>query len=117
MRILFVGGGMGGTIAANNVARRLSKEIRQGSVKITMLSASDQHWYQPGLLYVAFGKMALNDICRDQSSLLEPGIKFFVDPVEEFEISSNRVRTKAGVVHDYDMLVIASLRYSFILTP
>jgi sulfide:quinone oxidoreductase len=99
---------MGGTIAANNVARRLSKEIRQGSVKITMLSASDQHWYQPGLLYVAFGKMALNDICRDQSSLLEPGIKFFVDPVEEFEISSNRVRTKAGVVHDYDMLVIAT---------
>ncbi len=108
MKILFVGGGMGGTIAANNVARRLSREMREGKVEITMLSATDQHWYQPGLLYVAFGKMGMNDIVREQSSLLEPGIQFFVDPVEEFELAHNRVRTKGGVVHDYDMLVIAT---------
>ena len=108
MKILFVGGGMGGTIAANNVARRLSREMREGKVEITMLSATDQHWYQPGLLYVAFGKMGMNDIVREQSSLLEPGIQFFVDPVEEYELAHNKVRTKGGMVHDYDMLEIAT---------
>ena len=55
MHILVVGGGMGGTILANNLARRLSGELEQGSSKITMLSASDKHMYQPGLLYVAVG--------------------------------------------------------------
>lgn len=43
MRILIVGGGMGGTILANNLARRLSNELRSGKVRLTMLSASDQH--------------------------------------------------------------------------
>ena len=56
MKILFIGGGMGGTIVANNVARRLARELRDGKVEITMLSATDQHWYQPGLLYVASAK-------------------------------------------------------------
>ena len=57
MKILIVGGGTGGTIVANNLARRLTAEIRSGKVEITMLSASDRHMYQPGLLYVAFGQM------------------------------------------------------------
>ncbi|MCP4342224.1 MAG: NAD(P)/FAD-dependent oxidoreductase, partial [Desulfobulbaceae bacterium] len=40
MRILIVGGGTGGTIVANNLARRLTPEIRAREVKITLLSAS-----------------------------------------------------------------------------
>ena len=51
MHILVVGGGMGGTILANNLARRLSGELEQGSSKITMLSVTDKHMYQPGLRY------------------------------------------------------------------
>ena len=58
MRILIVGGGMGGTILANNLARRLSGELKAGKASITMLSASDQHMYQPGLLYIAVGKIS-----------------------------------------------------------
>ena len=36
-RILIVGGGMGGTILANNLARRLTNELKTGKVRITML--------------------------------------------------------------------------------
>ena len=108
MRILIVGGGMGGTILANNLARRLSAEMRSGKVRLTMLSASERHMYQPGLLYLALGRMTPDELYRDQASLLEPGITFHVDPVEEFRLDKNEVRTKSGKVHGYDIIVIAT---------
>ncbi len=108
MRILVVGGGTGGTIVANNLARRLSKEIMNRKVRITMLSASDQHMYQPGLLYLAFGQMTPDELYRDQASLLESSIDFHVDPVDKFNMNENHVITKSGKKFEYDMLVIAT---------
>jgi sulfide:quinone oxidoreductase len=108
MRILIVGGGTGGTIIANNLSRRLSNEIRQRKAKITLLSASDRHMYQPGLLYVAFGQMMPDELYRDERSLLESNIDFQVDPVEQFDLDKNQVITKSGKVHEYDILVIAT---------
>jgi sulfide:quinone oxidoreductase len=99
---------MGGTILANNLARRLVNEMRSGKVKITMLSASDRHMYQPGLLYLAVGRMTPDELYRDQASLLEPGIDFQVDPVEEFRLDKNEVKTKSGKVHGYDVIAIAT---------
>ena len=108
MRILIVGGGMGGTILANNLARRLTGEMRSGKVQLTMLSASDRHMYQPGLLYLAVGRMMPDELYRDQASLLEPGIAFHVDPVEEFLLDKNEVKTKSGKTHGYDVIAIAT---------
>ncbi|MBN8475178.1 FAD/NAD(P)-binding oxidoreductase [Sulfuritalea sp.] len=108
MRILIVGGGTAGTIVANNLARRLGAETRAGKVRITLLSASDRHMYQPGLLYVAFGHMTPDQLYRDQASLLEPNIDFHVDPVTKFNLDKNQVLTAGGKTHDYDILVIAT---------
>ena len=108
MRILIVGGGMGGTILANNLARRLAGELRNGKVRLTMLSASEQHMYQPGLLYLAVGRRTPDELYRDQASLLEPGIDFHVDPVAEFRLDQNEVRTKSGKSYGYDVLAIAT---------
>lgn len=108
MRILIVGGGMGGTILANNLARRLKNELKTGKAKITMLSASDKHMYQPGLLYVALGRMTPDELYRDQASLLEPGIELHVDPVEEFHLDKNQVKTKGGKTHAYDLIAVAT---------
>jgi sulfide:quinone oxidoreductase len=103
-----VGGGTGGTIVANNLARRLAGEIRAGKVRLTMLSDSSRHMYQPGLLYVAFGQMAPDQLYRDQASLLEPSIDFHVDPVTEFHLADNKVKTKGDKTYEYDILVIAT---------
>jgi sulfide:quinone oxidoreductase len=108
MRILVVGGGTAGTIVANNLSRRLSGEIRAGKVKITMLSASDRHMYQPGLLYVAFGQMTPDQLYRDQASLLEPSVDFHVDAVKQFMLDKNQVKTESGKTFEYDTLVIAT---------
>jgi sulfide:quinone oxidoreductase len=108
MKVLIVGGGMGGTILANNLARRLRGEIKSGKVQLEMLSASDKHAYLPGLLYVAVGRMTPDELYRDQASLLEPGIQFSVDPVTEFMLDRNQVKTKSGRVVAYDLLAIAT---------
>ena len=108
MKILIVGGGMGGTILANNLARRLKAEMKSGKVQLEMLSASDKHAYLPGLLYVAVGRMTPDELYRDQASLLEPGIAFSVDPVVEFALDKNQVKTKGGRVVGYDLLAIAT---------
>lgn len=108
MKILIVGGGMGGTILANNLARRLSGELKTGKASITMLSASDKHMYQPGLLYVAVGKMTPDELYRDQVSLLESSINFRVDPVKTFNLRDNNVVTESGKQYDYDIIVVAT---------
>ncbi len=108
MRIVVVGGGMAGTIFANNLARRLSSELRAGKARITMLTASDRHVYQPGWLYVALGRMTPDELEREQASLLEPGIGLHVDPVKQFNLADNNVVTEAGKTHEYDLLVIAT---------
>ena len=108
MKILIVGGGTGGTIIANNLARRLVNEIRAHKASITLLSASKRHMYQPGLLYVAFGQMMPDELYRDEASLLESNITFEVDPVSKFELDKNQVVTQAGKTHKYDILVIAT---------
>ncbi len=108
MRILIVGGGMGGTILANNLARRLCAELHAGKVRLTMLSASDRHMYQPGLLYVAFGRATPDQLYRDQASLLESSIDFHVDPVAKFQLDEHKVTTESGQTYEYDLLVIAT---------
>ena len=51
-KVLILGGGDGGTIVANVLARKTSAE----EVQITVLDSQEKHVYQPGFLYVAFGK-------------------------------------------------------------
>src|SRR5215212_87597 len=50
-RIVVLGGGVGGTLVAN----LLAKHLRPGEAEIVVVSASSRHVYQPGWLYVPFG--------------------------------------------------------------
>src|SRR6266545_2948246 len=50
-RIVVLGGGVGGTLAANLLARRLG-----GDARVTVVDPTGMHVYQPGFLYAALGK-------------------------------------------------------------
>jgi sulfide:quinone oxidoreductase len=98
-RILIVGGGLAGTIIANGLCRRLGKELKTGKVSMTMLGTSDTHMYQPGLLYIPFGKMRESELFRDQRKVLDDRVPYFVDPATNIDVEKKVVTTKSGKTH------------------
>ncbi len=54
-RVVVLGGGVGGTLTANLVARKLKREIASGEASVTVVDATGAHAYQPGYMYIAMG--------------------------------------------------------------
>ncbi|HYG85536.1 MAG TPA: FAD/NAD(P)-binding oxidoreductase [Azospirillum sp.] len=107
-RILIVGGGLAGTIVANGLSRRLGGELRSGDVCISMLSITDRHMYQPGLLYLPFGRFREDELFRDQRSVLDRRVNFHVDAAKYIDCEKKVVTTASGNAFSYDYLVIAT---------
>jgi sulfide:quinone oxidoreductase len=82
--------------------------VSSGKVALTMLGATDTHMYQPGLLYVPFGRMRESELFRDQRKVLDRRVSFVVDPATHIDADKTSVTTKSGKTHDYDFLVIAT---------
>ena len=85
-RILIVGGGLAGTIVANGLCRQLREELSAGSVVINMIGATDKHLYQPGLLYLPFGRARESELFRDQRKVLDRRVPYFVDPAKHIDV-------------------------------
>jgi len=103
-KVLILGGGDGGTIVANVLARKTSAE----EVQITVLDTQEKHVYQPGFLYVAFGNEKPGHLIKDERKLLNKRVKFIVDEATKVDPAKNSVYTKSGKILDYDYLVIAT---------
>jgi len=107
-KILIVGGGLAGTIVGNGLCRQLHHEMAAGSVAITMIGASDTHMYQPGLLYVPFGRMRESELFREQRKVLNRHVPYYIDPAKHIDVDKKTVTTESGKSYDYDFLVIAT---------
>jgi sulfide:quinone oxidoreductase len=107
-RILIVGGGLAGTIVANGLSRQLGRELASGEVAITMLGDSDRHLYQPGLLYIPFGRMRETELFREQRKVLHHRVVFHVDAATKVDVEAKQVTTASGKSHPYDYLVLAT---------
>ncbi|OEY67589.1 NAD(P)/FAD-dependent oxidoreductase [Marinobacter sp. X15-166B] len=106
--IVVVGGGIGGTMTANNLVEKLYPEITRGKVRVTLISNSPWHYYKPAFMYVAFGAFYKDELRRPQASLLRPEIHFVLDEVEGFEFKNSRLRLSSGKSFDYDYLVVST---------
>ncbi|WP_037311326.1 type III sulfide quinone reductase, selenoprotein subtype [Amycolatopsis orientalis] len=102
-RIVILGSGTGGTLAANRL-RRASGE----QVKITVVDRDDDHVYQPGLLFVPFGLAAPEDLVRSRPRQLRRGIEYHRGDVDRVDPDAARVYLRDGTVLAYDALVVAT---------
>ncbi|MGW8465134.1 NAD(P)/FAD-dependent oxidoreductase [Pseudomonas sp. CLCA07] len=107
-RIVIVGGGVGGTMLANQLVNKLYPEILRGEVSIALLSNSPDHYYKPAFMYVAFNQFFAEDLKRPERSLLRPEISFHVEEVTRFDFPGQQLKTRSGKHYSYDFLVIAT---------
>ena len=103
-RILILGGGTGGTIAAN----RLRRMLAHSAATITVVDANDDHVYQPGLLFVPFGLHDPDDLVRPRGRQLHGGIEYVHGAVDHVDLTHNDVHLTDGCSLGYDVLIVAT---------
>ena len=102
-RIVVLGGGTGGTLIANRLRRRLASDDL-----ITVIDRDNLHVYQPGLLFVPFGRIRAEGITRSRVRQLHAGIGYHRSAAESVAIEERRVHLQDGTVLPYDVLVVAT---------
>jgi sulfide:quinone oxidoreductase len=103
-RILVVGGGTGGTLVANLLAKKLHKS----AAEIVLLSASTRHLYQPGWLYVPFGRQDPRALSKPLKGLLNRRVKLVHGEVSALDTETQQVVVTNGDTLSYDYLIIAT---------
>ena len=101
---MVLGGGTGGTIAAN----RLCRTYGSGQAEIVVVDADDEHVYQPGLLFVPFGLAGPGRLVRPRHRQLRAGISFREAGIDRVDLPAGQVHLDDGTALGYDVLVIAT---------
>jgi sulfide:quinone oxidoreductase len=103
-RLVILGAGTGGTLAAN----RLRKKYKDDRLRIDVVDQDNRHVYQPGLLFVPFGLAEPDEIVRKRDRQLKKGIHYHQCPIESVDIEANSVALQNGTTLEYDVLLIAT---------
>ena len=101
--IVVLGGGVGGTVAANLLARHVKDRAH-----VTVVDATGTHVYQPGFLYVAVGAEKPSHLQHPEKNLLRPGISLVVDRASLIDAQARVVKLESGRALPYDELLIAT---------
>ena len=107
-RVLILGGGVGGTLTANLLARRLRRRIDRGEVDVTLVDEQGAHVYQPGFMYIAMGGEREEKLVRRERSLLDDRINLIVDSAVRVDEDASTVTLAGGAIVPYDFLVLAT---------
>ncbi len=107
-RILILGGGVGGTLTANLLVKRLRKQIDARAVTVTVVDQTGRHTYQPGFMYIAMGGERAERLERPERSLLHRRVNLVVGEVAGVDDRRRIVTLADGRTLPWDYLVLAT---------
>jgi sulfide:quinone oxidoreductase len=102
---LILGAGTAGSL----MAREMSRKLNPNEWKILLVDKDDNHWYQPGYLFLPFGVYKPGDVVKPKHKFIPRNVDFIISDIELIEPDKNQVTlTKDKKVIQYDYLVIAT---------
>jgi sulfide:quinone oxidoreductase len=102
-KVVVLGGGVGGTLAANLLAKELGREAR-----VTVVDPTGMHLYQPGFLYLALGQANGRWLARDERTLLRREVDLAVERAVRIHPDAGTVQLERGGSLVFDYLVLAT---------
>ena len=103
-QMLILGGGTAGTIMANKLARALD----ENEWSVTVVDATEEHYYQPGFLFVPFGTYQIHDLKKPRRDFLTGRVRFVHCAIERIDPEKKSVMLQSGETLPYDYLIIAT---------
>ena len=100
-RVVVAGGGTAGL----SVAAALLRQSPQ--LDVTVIEASDVHYYQPGWTLVGGGDMRAEDTKRREAEVMPDKARWIRATISAFAPDENRVELASGESVTYDFLVVA----------
>jgi sulfide:quinone oxidoreductase len=102
-KVVVLGGGVGGTLAANLLAKGLGSDV-----KVTVVDPTGMHHYQPGYLYLALGQANGRWLVRDERTLLRREVDLVIEKAIRVHPDAGTVQLERGGSLDWDYLVLAT---------
>jgi sulfide:quinone oxidoreductase len=103
-KLLILGGGTAGTIAANKLAKKLDAT----QWEITVVDQDDKHHYQPGFLFIPFGTYRPDEVTKSRRRYLDDEIPLVYAEIDKVDPDARTVALADGTTLDYDVLIIAT---------
>ena len=103
-RLLVLGAGTAGTMVVNKLRPLLSLT----EWEVTIVEPAEQHLYQPGLLFVPFGRYEADDLQKPTQPLLAAGVSLISEEVQKVDVAGSVVELSNGESIPFDQLVIAT---------
>jgi sulfide:quinone oxidoreductase len=103
-QLVILGAGTGGTIMAHLLRKRLDKS----EWSLTVIDRDDEHYYQPGFLFLPFGFLSRRQIVKSRSKLLPKGAVFVQAEIDRIDAPGNAVLLQDGRRIPYDYLIVAT---------
>lgn len=103
-RLLILGAGTAGTMMANH----LRKELNENEWEMIIIDEREEHYYQPGYLFLPFDIYQPEDIIKPIKDFIPKGVTLLQEKIEKIETAENLVRMTNGDIFHYDILIIAT---------
>ncbi len=103
-KLVILGAGTAGTVIANHLRKRLAR----GEWALTVVDRDDEHYYQPGFLFLPFGFLEKKDIVKPKSKFIPKGVDFVRAEIDRIVPAENQVLLADGRKLPYDYLIVAT---------
>ncbi len=103
-RLVILGAGTAGTMMLN----KLRPVLDRNEWQITIIDQHEQHYYQPGFLFIPFDIYTRHDVVRPKRDFFPPGITVLMSAIDRIDADRDRVLLADGSVVPYDFLIVAT---------